>query len=241
MEKQIKKLFNFEIKNDESDNSLIAIGSSEIVDRDGDIVKVDGIDLKYYKKNPLIPWAHDYHQPPIGRAEKIRVEDGKLTFKAVFATEANPQAKIIYDLYKGNFLNSFSIGFLAQEWTDETRKDGKSGRNYTKTQLLEISACSVPSNPEALVIARGLGLDTSLIEQELEEKETPKEDISLQFKQLKDDIATEFAKLTIRLEKQEEMSETFLTTLKEMSKPQTSNKELFSEEIKKFKNFTINK
>jgi hypothetical protein len=53
------------------------ICSTGDVDRAGDIVVQDGIDLSAYRTNPIVLWGHDTNQP-IARASEIGVVDGKL-------------------------------------------------------------------------------------------------------------------------------------------------------------------
>lgn len=155
----IRKVITNEVK-EVSDRVLQLIGSTEKQDRDGEVIKADGWDLKQYKKNPVIMWAHRYDQPPIGKALNVKVIDGKLTFKVEFAdAETYEFADTIYKLFKGGFLNATSVGFVPLEWEDgDGEKNPK--RIYTKQELLELSAVPVPSNPEALVTAREQGLIT---------------------------------------------------------------------------------
>ncbi|MBU2177581.1 MAG: hypothetical protein KJ556_21015, partial [Gammaproteobacteria bacterium] len=56
-------------------------------DRDGEVIDVSGWDLKNFKKNPVIMFAHDYRTLPIGRATKIGVRDGKLVNNVEFPPE----------------------------------------------------------------------------------------------------------------------------------------------------------
>jgi HK97 family phage prohead protease len=170
---RILKTINFEIKDiDETDASFWAIASDSAIDRDGDIILQDGWDLKAYKRNPTIPLFHNYHEFPVAKAAKVKVQDGKLMFKPTFAVNENPQAKIAFDLYKGGFMNAFSVGFLPIEFEEETRKDGRIGRNYSKIELLEISAVLVPSNPNALAEARSKGINVDGLEDEEREGDT---------------------------------------------------------------------
>jgi HK97 family phage prohead protease len=165
-ERLIHKTVNFEIKEiDETNASFWATASDEGVDRDGDIISQDGWDLKGFKKNPVVPLFHNYHEFPVAKAAKVKIQDGKLMFKPIFAVNENPQAKIAFDLYKGGFMNAFSVGFLPVEFEEETRKDGRIGRNYSKVELLEISAVLVPSNPNALAEARSKGIDVDGLEE----------------------------------------------------------------------------
>ena len=157
----LRKIIPCEIK-EISDRVLEFIGSTETQDRDGEVIKADGWDLKNYKKNPVFMWAHRYDQPPIGKATSVKAKDGKLTFKIEFADKDTYEfADTIYRLYKGGFMSATSVGFMPD--TDAIEEgDGEKAprRTYTKQELLELSAVPVPSNPDALVQARDSGLIT---------------------------------------------------------------------------------
>ena len=149
MSDMIRKVIYTDVK-EVSDRVLEFIGSTETQDRDGELIKSDGWILRNYKKNPVFMWAHDYKQPPIGKALNVKAQDGNLTFKIEFADEETYAfADTIYKLYKGGFLNATSVGFMPKEWSDG---DGEKAprRTYTKQELLELSAVPIPSNPEAL-------------------------------------------------------------------------------------------
>jgi phage head maturation protease len=96
----------------------------------------------------------------LGRAlvtEVRTVGDRKVLFQRVeFATEANPIAKIAYNLYKGKFLNAVSVGFIPLQW--ENGEAGKLwNRRYTEQELLEVSAVGIPANPNALALGLKAG------------------------------------------------------------------------------------
>jgi HK97 family phage prohead protease len=128
--------------------------STATPDRDGDVIVQEGIDLSYYKNsNPVFLWGHDSSELPIGRCTEIDVVDGKLTasFEMLPADVpiAGPRAEAVYRMCKEGFLFATSISFLPIEWT---RIDDGDGYEFTKCQLMEISAVSVPANPEATII-----------------------------------------------------------------------------------------
>lgn len=127
-----------------------AIGSTAAPDRYGEIVDQETWDLKSFKKNPILLWAHNSKLPPIGRVVKSKVLDGKLVFDAEF--DMNDEfAASIYRKYKDGFLNAFSVGFIPKTFMTEDEK-GKMLKNpiLKDNELLEISAVPVPANPEAL-------------------------------------------------------------------------------------------
>lgn len=156
----LKKQFVSEIKVNEKDRTLVAIISTISIDRDNEIILPQGADLKAYKKNPVVLWAHEYHGTPIGRALWIKRSADSITAKMQFAE--TEKAEEIYQLFKGGFLKAFSIGFLPADggWHSPTAEELKNNpkwasvrRVYDKWELLEFSAVPVPANPEALVAA----------------------------------------------------------------------------------------
>ena len=154
MEKQtIHKIFNAKVK-DLGEGKLEAIISTDDIDRHGEIVDINGIDIKNYEKNPVVMWAHDYSLPPIGKTLSLTKEKigKKMVLKTVmeFATGVSDLEREVYNLYKGGFMNAFSIGFIPLDEEENT---------YTKSELLEYSAVPIPANPNALLLAKAKGID----------------------------------------------------------------------------------
>jgi len=138
-----------------ADRILEFIGSTADVDRYGDVIEVDGWDLKNYQKNPVFLWAHDYKQPPIGKAVEVGKTDKGLLFRIKFPTaEEYPFADTIYKLYLGGYLRATSVGFQDLEREPISDKEGKqTGWRYKQQELYELSAVPVPANPQALIMA----------------------------------------------------------------------------------------
>jgi HK97 family phage prohead protease len=119
------------------------------VDRDGDTIDPKGWDLSSYTKNPVVLWAHDYSQPPIGRAINIQATQDGLKADVEFVPQGmSPFADMIHDMCKGGFLNATSVGFRGMD--HDKAKDRERGYDFKKQELLEFSIVPVPSNPEAL-------------------------------------------------------------------------------------------
>lgn len=136
------------IKSVEDDNKIITMcGSTEVVDRTGDIIKMSGVDLTNYLKNPVILFNHDYDKI-IGKALEVEVIDSKLIFKIQFAD--TKLGNEVYYLLKNGYMNASSIGFIGKEY--EGNEHG--GLTFTKIELLELSIVSVPCNPTALIQLR---------------------------------------------------------------------------------------
>ena len=128
-------------------------------DRMNDTIAVDGWDLRAFKKNPVMLWAHNYRTPPIGRAAKTGLDETgkKLRSTAEFMpAEVNPFAETIYQMYLGKWMRAFSVGFVPKEWEWNEKEEGL---DFTKQELLEYSAVPVPANSDALAGARSAGID----------------------------------------------------------------------------------
>jgi HK97 family phage prohead protease len=138
---------------DDTNKTFVAVASTEDEDRDKDIIRQNGWDLKNFKKNPMIPWSHDYWGVPIARSLRTWVDhDSKrLLFKPQFDTDDETSMKI-FNKYKNGFLTSFSVGFrgIEQSWRDEENHWG-GGIEFLKQELLEISAVTIPANPNATI------------------------------------------------------------------------------------------
>lgn len=146
----IRKAIPFEVK-EVAERTLEFVGSTEEIDRDGEVINVSGWQLTNYRKNPVFMWAHRYDQPPIGKATSVTKRDGQLKFKIQFADKETYEfADTIFKLYKGGFLKATSVGFIPIDWEDgDGEKTPK--RRYSKQELLELSAVPVPSLPSALI------------------------------------------------------------------------------------------
>jgi len=170
--------------------TLNMIASSQDVDRHGDTILQDGWDLKAFKKNPVILNSHNYNDATevIARATKTWIEGKGKKSKMIqtweFAVDANPKAKIIFDLYAGGFLHASSVGFIPTEF--DKQKDGSTDYYTIKSaELLEVSAVSVPANAAA-TLAKGIGVEmddfrkvVKVVDEEEEtedEIETPEDD-----------------------------------------------------------------
>lgn len=151
------KSLDTEVSLSEKQRILNFVISTEAIDSYNDVIKADGWDLSRYLKNPVVLWAHDSRQPPIGKAVSIGVEEKRLVASAEFAdAETYAFADTIYRLLLGKFLRATSVGFFPREWTyDEER----GGFNLIKNELFEFSVVPVPANPEALGAAAKSGID----------------------------------------------------------------------------------
>ena len=145
--------------NDE-ERSFVAWASKPVLDRDGEIIASDAWDTTNYEKNKVLLWAHDYSMPSVGKILWLKQQKNGLKFKPQFAPTA--MGDELFTLYKGGFLNSFSVGFIPKDFEEDEEETvefmgffgGKFEKpllTYTDVELLEISCVPVPSCPDALV------------------------------------------------------------------------------------------
>ena len=145
------------------------IASTSAIDRQGESIDQNGWDLENFKKNPVILWAHNYDELPLGVAENTEVGEEGLVLSGRFAdVKANPKAEQVRLLYEDSILQAVSVGFIPHE---------REGNVITKAELLEVSFVPVPANPQALALAMSTkGISKDLIEQiKAEEPEEPEE------------------------------------------------------------------
>lgn len=145
------------------DRQVRVICSTGDMDRAGDIVVQDGIDLTAYRMNPIVLWGHDNEQP-IAKATEIGVVDGKLMATVDFAPAGiSAKADEICGLVKSGVVSAVSIGFTPIESEPLDRANPKKGpQKYLKCELGEFSFVSVPANAAALTVARRNSASTAV-------------------------------------------------------------------------------
>ena len=141
--------------------TLTFVFSDESVDRYGDVIYARGWDLANFNANPIALFGHDAGtvENVIGRAKNVRVEGSRLIGDIEFmGAEVNPNAEAVYQMVKGGFLKTVSVGFQPIEWELAKDKSRPQGVNFKKQELLEISIVPIPANPKALVQAKAAGI-----------------------------------------------------------------------------------
>lgn len=128
------------------------------VDRHGTRINPDGWELEAFRRNPVALFGHSAGFP-IGRWENIRVDAGRLVGRLVMAAKGT-SARIdeLSSLIEQNILRAVSVGFRPIE-----QGRGKGTYDYEKQELMEVSLVSVPSNTNALSMARGLNVSEETI------------------------------------------------------------------------------
>jgi len=155
MSKIEKALVKCEIKKT-GENEYNFVMSDETIDRDGEIIKVDGWDVKNYKSNNILLWGHRHDIPGIGVVGKVVKEDGKLVAKKVrFASPGIYElADTIHGLVDDGVLKAVSVGYMPIEREYPEMDDGKKKKQprvvTNKAELYELSIVNVGANPNAL-------------------------------------------------------------------------------------------
>jgi len=141
---------------DEATGRVSALVSSEKMDRDGDVIRAEGWDLSNFRKHPVLLSSHDYHslRSQIGVWESMEVEGSQMKGVArFFIGKGNPEADWAFELAKQKAL-AFSVGFIPnmEKAAPLNEKDvlGTGGMEFKGQELLEVSAVTVPSNPDAI-------------------------------------------------------------------------------------------
>ena len=142
----------------EPDEFVLSDGS---LDRMGDVIEPGGWQLDQIKSDPPVLFNHNRDQI-VGRWTNIRVKDGKLIGKIVWAkSDIWPMGQYIRDLVREGVLRTVSVGFqpVAREPLTKEADKHHGPFRFTKQQLLECSLVSVPANPNALALAKDLPRD----------------------------------------------------------------------------------
>lgn len=176
LKEQIEQAKFAELDIENIDGKQVFVATDETVDREGEVISIDGWDLANFKRNPILLWSHNPFEPMIGRATNIRMRTvagkKKMTFEPEFHKKSE-LSSLIADLVENGWMKTVSVGFRPYQ---------KEGNKFTKQEMLEISFVNIPANPEAtqLAFSKGYGTDamTKLFGEEavkrvISYKETP--------------------------------------------------------------------
>lgn len=126
-------------------------------DREGDRVIPEGGDFSNYMKSPVLLWAHGgtdgYSAVPIGSVTALEVQPGQGVWAEWKWLENDAFATRIKNAWQQGVIRASSIGFKPLVST----KNGV-GSDIEKWEMLELSLCAIPMNPEAVRSLKALGL-----------------------------------------------------------------------------------
>ena len=150
-------------------------------DREGDRVVPEGGNFDNFMKSPVLMWAHGgtdgYASVPIGSVTALEVLPGHGVRAEWKWLDGDPFAERIKNAWKQGVVRASSIGFKPLTFL----KNG-TGNDISTWELLELSLCAIPMNPEAVRSLKALGLmgGTEVLrmadEEEVDEAEEEVED-----------------------------------------------------------------
>ena len=126
-------------------------------DREGDVVVPEGGNFANFMKSPVLMWAHGgtdgYASVPIGSVTALEVMPGHGVKAEWKWLEGDPFADRIKNAWQQGVVRASSIGFKPLTY----QKNGV-GNDIETWELLELSLCAIPMNPEAVRSLKALGL-----------------------------------------------------------------------------------
>ncbi len=147
---------------DEEKRQVTALVSTPNIDRYGEIVDREAFreSLPMFMRNPVLVAGHRYSPedgscPVIGKWISMAITKEGLIGTCEFMRD-DELAESWWKRFVQKCIRAFSVGFIAQASEFRTFKmpDGstKALRVFTKAELLEVSAVTIPANRESLVI-----------------------------------------------------------------------------------------
>jgi hypothetical protein len=165
---------DYQAKIDDIDRAakrLIVKITTDILDRDKEVMLPKGGNLDNYRKNPVVLWAHERNGLPIAKDYGIKTRQHDIVGNPQFVTKGPKEhvefAQGVYELYAEEILSTWSLGFIPdfEKMGEPTEKELKARPDWNgarrlirEWELVEYSAVPVPANPEAVTIAVQKGL-----------------------------------------------------------------------------------
>lgn len=148
---QARQLLGYTVRaGNRQGDPIIFLASTEGVARDGMIIEQGGWELDAYRRSPVFLWSHRYEDPPIGKTVDVGVDRRGLVAEVVF--DSDPFAQKIERLYREGMLTSVSVGWNSLEIAQSKSVDQPT--RILRAELLDISGVSVPSDSNAIALAR---------------------------------------------------------------------------------------
>jgi HK97 family phage major capsid protein/HK97 family phage prohead protease len=138
-------------------NPFEFVMSDASVDRMGDIIELDGWELDNFRKNPIALFGHD-SKFPIGKWHDVKVTKDQLVGRLELMDPVSDRLREVHAAVAAGVLRAVSVGFRGVEFSPLDEKEPWGGLRFTKSELVECSLVSVPANPNALAVAKALGI-----------------------------------------------------------------------------------
>lgn len=159
------------IEFNDGEHADVSIITTDSVDRDREVVLPRSLNFDQFRKNPVVPYSHDYSKPPVGRCQWVTMtttaegEGWKAKTRYTPRPVSHPEAAewfpdTIWQFVREGDMRGKSIGFIPRNLRTPTsseilaRPDWKNAaRLIDGATVLEYSPCTLQANPDALVQA----------------------------------------------------------------------------------------
>ena len=157
-----------EVKVNRARRMVRAIVNSEDIDGHGTVIDPAGVDLDVYRRNPVVLLDHGqdvrYGRIPVGRTLDIDLVSypagsRRRAIRATVQFREDPESDRVWQAYADQTMRGFSVNVIPYEATPPSQAEIRSRPElrrcsliYRQTELRELSAVSVPSNPSALAL-----------------------------------------------------------------------------------------
>lgn len=166
----------------EADGLVDYVASDESLDSYREIIRATGWRFTHFSKNAPFVDSHDYSTIGrlLGRVEEFRVEGGRLVERVRWAKDVpeSPLARFGWKMTVAGFLKAVSVGFYPTRFVSKWDSDQSGFLSqvkelglspeaaaqvrtiYLEQEQIELSACIIGANPNALAKAYKAGAIT---------------------------------------------------------------------------------
>lgn len=127
------------------------IASTASIDRDGDIIKQEGISFAKYASGKLPMFYMHSMWDTRGGWDVYEIRDGKLYIEGDLRPAITPDEQALHDNLEAGNTCSLSVGFFVNSAHTDII-DGNEIRVFEEIEIYEISIVSVPANPDAVIL-----------------------------------------------------------------------------------------
>jgi HK97 family phage prohead protease len=163
MSETIKKAFEADVEVNVGKREVLAVISTDAIDRDNEVVSPKGMRKRNFAGNPVVMVNHDYTSLPIGKALWVKSDGNRVLAKYVISDKTE-LARDVFSLLQDGILSAHSIGFISHYASKPTTKEVNERADLKGAKLIhrdweltEFSVVGIPANPEALTLAVSKG------------------------------------------------------------------------------------
>jgi HK97 family phage prohead protease len=140
------------------DDPLEFVMSDGSVDRMGDIIDPAGWLLDNFRKNPVALFGHQSGFP-IGKWSEVVIKDDRLVGRLELMAPVSDRLRELHTAVAAGVLRAVSVGFHPKKM-EPIEDSTEGGYRFLEQELVECSLVAVPANPNALAVAKALGISS---------------------------------------------------------------------------------